>query len=266
MQLGGVSGHGHGADAHHVTNCMHNHSHLDKVGEMGAAAANAGVRSMMAAESQADAQFSLSAWLNRTLNGGRSLWGRIWGNGEGMGTADQGSRADGVSGAERVSVLMPYEREESGDGQQGLNAAQIAAAASAVRQPQEVRSHSHMRSAGGRREKLVRRAGARLKEMTGQLAGNLSERLRGSQAGKRVEPRLNRSREAVRRQARSGRDELVISCAQTEDSYLLDSYDRKGEYSRLSASNSSGTRNQTGAGGRHSHADTLSLEARRNGT
>lgn len=72
MQLNEI-GSRHGSNTHHVTSCMHDHSHINKVGKVGAAPSGVSVQSAMAAESQADAQFSLAEWLDKTLNGGRGF-------------------------------------------------------------------------------------------------------------------------------------------------------------------------------------------------
>lgn len=236
MQLNGI-GNGHGTDAHRVTNCMHNHSHIDKVGSMQAAASDSGVSSMMAAESQSDAQFSLAAWLDRTLNGGRRLWGSIWGNGEGMGTAGPAERADNGSGAERVSAALPF-AEDSREARQGLHTPQIAAAATGVLQPQDLHNNPYFSAVDrseDRQGSLLRRVRVKLKNMTGQFAGQLPGRFLSAQTGDSFQARRDRPKEDLRKHSKFRRDELEIDCVLTDDSYLLDSYDRKGGYSRLSA-------------------------------
>ena len=40
----------------------------------------------------------------------------------------------------------------------------------------------------------------------------------------------------MRRRSKYRQDELEIDCVLTDESYLLDSYDRKGEYSQLTTS------------------------------
>ena len=125
MQLNEI-GSRHGSNTHHVTSCMHDHSHINKVGKVGAAPSGVSVQSAMAAESQADAQFSLAEWLDKTLNGGRRLWGRIWGDADGIndaGGAAETTRGSGSEGgAEQIAAILP--QEDSGSGQQVLHTAQ----------------------------------------------------------------------------------------------------------------------------------------------
>ena len=238
MQLNEV-GSRHSSSTHHVTNCMHDHTHIDKVGKIGAAASSGtSVQSMMAAESQAEAQFSLAAWLDKTLNGGRKLWGSIWGNGDAEGMVDAGGtvNAGREAGAEQIAAILP--QDDSGSGQQTLHAPQIAAAVSAIRQPQDIHNNLHFspaKSPEEKQEKLWRRMRVKLQNMAGQLTGRSSGKSLSAQPRGSSQVRRERLKEDLRKQSRSRRDELVINSVQTDDSYLLDSYDRKGAYSKLSA-------------------------------
>lgn len=248
MQLNEI-GSGHGADMHQVTNCIHSHAHFNHVGQMGAAASpGASVQSMMAAENQADAQFSLAAWLDKTLNSGRRLWGSIWGDGDAVGTVDAGGTANAGGnvgsehGAEQIAAIMP--QDNSGNGQQTLHTGQIEAAASAVQLPRDIHKAiggPAVKNPEEKQEKLWRRMRAKLQNMAGQFTGRSSGKSLNAQAGSSSQTgrisrvRQERLKEDLRRPGRSRRDELVINSVQTEDSYLLDSYDRKGAYSKLSA-------------------------------
>lgn len=238
MQLNEI-GSRHSSGAHHVTNCIHDHAQIDKFGKMGAAVSSGtGVQSMMAAESQADAQFSLAAWLDKTLNSGRKLWGSIWGNGNAVGTVDAGGTANAgrEAGAEQIAAILP--QDDSGSGQQTLHTPQIAAAATAVQQPQDIHNNpyfSAVESPDERQGNLLRRAKVRFEKMAGQLTGRFPGKFFSAQAGNSFQAGQERSREDLRRHSKFRRDELVIDCVLTDDSYLLDSYDRHGEYSKLSA-------------------------------
>lgn len=245
MQLDGIGG-GH-SSTHRVTNCIHDHAHFDKTGKMGAAAASgADVRSMMTAESQADAQFSLAAWLDRALSGGKKLWGNIWGSGEGAGTAGtEGVPAAGTegvsgsgSGAERVVLAFEQERDNARSTAQGLHAGQIAAAAVTVSPPQDIHNNPYFSAvdrSDERQGNLWRRMKVKFKDMAGQLAGHLPGKFFSAQTKNSFQTRQDRPKEDLRRHSKFRRDELEIDCVLTDDSYLLDSYDRKGAYSKLSA-------------------------------
>lgn len=236
MQLNEV-GSGHGSDMHHVTNCIHSHAHLDKKGQIGAAASsNTSLQSMMAAESQADAQFSLAAWLDKTLNSGRKLWGSIWGNGDAAGVIDSGKESGSERGAEQVSAA--FRQDDSWSAQQGLHTPQIAAAAAAVVPPQDIHNNPYFSAvdrSDDRQGNLWQRAKVKFKNMAGQFTGRFPGKFSSSQARDSFQARQERPREDLRKHSKFRRDELVIDCVLTDDSYLLDSYDRKGAYSKLSA-------------------------------
>lgn len=236
MQLNEI-GSGHGSDAHHVTNCIHNHGHYDKTGKIGAAASSGmSAQALMAAESQADAQFSLAAWLDRTLNSGRRLWGSIWGNGDVAGMADAGRESGSERGAEQAAVILPQSNSQSGP--QTLHTSQIAAAATAVQPFQDIHNNPYFAAVerpDDQQGNLLRRARVKVEKMAGQLTGRFSGKFFSAQAGNSFQARKERPREDLRRQSKFRRDELVIDCVLTDDSYLLDSYDRKGAYSKLSA-------------------------------
>lgn len=238
MQLNEI-GSGHGSSAHHVTNCMHDHAHMDKVGKIGAAASSGmSAQALMAAESQADAQFSLAAWLDKTLNSGRRLWGSIWGNGDAVGTVDAGGTANAgrEAGAEQIAAILP--QDDSGSGQQTLHAPQIAAAVSAVMQPQDIHNNPYFSAVerlDDQQGNLWRRVKVKFNNMAGQLTGHLPEKFFSAQARNSFQTKQERPKEDLRKHSKFRRDELVIDCVLTDDSYLLDSYDRRGEYSKLSA-------------------------------
>lgn len=236
MQLNEI-GSRHSSDAHHVTNCMHSHAHFDKTGKMGAAASSGmSVQAMMAAESQVDAQFSLAAWLDKTLNSGRKLWGNIWGNGDVAGMADVGRESGSERGAEQVSVILPQSNSQSGS--QILHTPQIAAAAAAVQPLQDIHNNpyfSAVERSDDRQGNLLRRVKVKFEKMAGQLTERFPGKFFSAQARNSFQARQERPREDLRRQSKFRRDELVIDCVLTDDSYLLDSYDRKGAYSKLSA-------------------------------
>ena len=63
--------------------------------------------------------------------------------------------------------------------------------------------------------------------IAGQLLGRFSNR--NSLQSKQEKPKEDRRKHSTYRQ-----DDVEIDCILTDDSYLMDSYDRKGEYSKLS--------------------------------
>lgn len=248
MQLGGIgSGHGHGTDTHQITNCMHTHTHYDRLeGASGGAAARAALASQVMAQAETqDAQFTLTGWLEKILGSGKRLLGSLWGSD--AGTAGQSS---GRTGAEQTLAQINDAVVTSGTGRstagqenrlpddpqsvaRGLHTPQIAAAASTV-QLQELRDNpyfSAVEKSDGQQGSLLQRMKEKLKSMTEHLPGKFSN----AQTKGSFQSRKENHKEDLRKRSRFRKDELEIDCVLTDDSYLLDSYDRKGGYSKLSA-------------------------------
>lgn len=237
MQLNEI-GSGHSQGTHHVTTCMHDHAQIDKVGKMGSASASsgAGVQSMMAAESQADAQFSLAEWLDKTLNSGRRLWGKIWGDADAAGVTDSDRGSGSERGAQQISAVLPLDGSRSGP--QTLHSSQIETAAAAVPQSRDIHDNpyfSAVKEPDDSHGNLLRRTRQRLENMAGRFTGRFPGKFSGTQTRNSFQARQERTQKDLRRRSKFRRDELVIDCVLTDDSYLLDSYDRNGEYSKLSA-------------------------------
>lgn len=244
MQLNGI---GHSSDMHHVTNCMHDHSHYDKSGKMGASA-SMGAQALEAAKNQADAQLSLSAWLEKTLSSGKRLWKGIWGSSDAGAAGQPGER----SGAEQLLAqiydinaaenqgshsagadsILPDEPQAA---QHSLRTPQIAAAATAV-QLQDLQNNPYFSAVDREAEQqgsLWRRMRVKLKDMTGRLAGHLPGKFFGAQTKSSFQAKQQRPKEDLRKRSTFRKDEVEINCMLTDDSYLLDSYDKKGEYRKL---------------------------------
>ncbi len=75
----------------------------------------------------------------------------------------------------------------------------------------------------------------RFKDITGQLAGHLPKKFSGFlQTRNSFQARQQKPKQDLRKHSKYREDKVEIDCVLTDDSYLLDSYDRKGEYSKLS--------------------------------
>lgn len=244
MQFNGI-GSGHDSDMHHVTNCMHDHAHYKRQeGADGAGASGMEAQAMEMMQKQ-EGELSLSAWLDRMLGNGKRFLHGIWSGGEGIeGSGD--SKADtaqvmaqigDVSTAARFGVGSSVTDGHQPDAVSAAHVSQIAAASAAVPLPKSIQDNpyfSAIENTGGQ-ETLLQKAKVKFKDITGQLAGHLpggffSARNRGS-----FQAKQEKSKEDLRKHSRFHGDELEIDCILTDDSYLLDSYDRKGEYSKLSA-------------------------------
>lgn len=204
MQINGI-GSGHGTGAHQVTNCMHDHSVSKKSG--GAAASSSGnnaVQSQTSYARQPEGQFSLVSWLRNTLSDGRKLLQRIWGENS---VAD-GDGENSLQSAEQVMTQI-------GD--------------PALRQ-QDLQNNpyfSAIEDTGRAKQNLWEKVRVKFHSVAGQLTKRFSGR-------NTFQAKQERPKEDLRKHSRYREDDLEIDCILTDDSYLMDSYDRKGEYSKLS--------------------------------
>lgn len=250
MQLGGV-GTEHSADMHQLTRCLHDHTHSVKTGgAAGAAAASGAAGQAMQAQAQTEAQFSLSAWLERTLGSGKRLLGNIWGS-SGTGTPGDHAAAQGtIQGLAQEadaggkicadtggSVGGFGSADGTGAGQDSqIHTPQIAAAATAVPDPRTAHRDPYFAAAedtGQQQETLWQKMRVKFNEVTGQLSGHLKRKFFSFQAKSSFEERRERPKENLRRQNRRRRDTVELNHARIDESYLLDSYDRTGGYSKL---------------------------------
>lgn len=250
MQFNGIGGEGHTADVHHVTSCMHDHARFGK--KEGAAASPASPASSAQGampETRQEGQFSLSAWLDRTLGNGKRLLRNIWGSSDVPGQGEAGDksgaaqvmaqiREDGVAGDVASDVSGQGHRQQ--DMPSALHTPQIAAAATAI-QP-TVHSaignnpyFAAVEDTGRQKETLWQKVKVKFGNVAGQLAGRLPRRFFNFEAKNSFHEKQEKRKEDLRKHSRFRRDEVEIDCILTDDSYLLDSYDRKGEYRQLSA-------------------------------
>lgn len=243
MQFHGIGGEEHSSHTHQVTTCMHDHSH-SKTGGGAKAASAARAQSQQAAQVQGEGHLSLSAWLDRYLSGGKKLLRNIWGSSEVSPAGETGTQ----SGQEQVLAQIGDSRGTEGggtaateqesrqaDSAQALHGAGIERAASAVEPPriQEVYGAGSAREEDGQEENFWRKIRVRFKDIAGHLTGHLKGN--AFQAGTKSSlPEKKVPVREVRKPTKTRKDAVEIDSYRVEESYLLDSYDRKGGYSKLS--------------------------------
>ena len=246
MQFNGI-GSGHDSEMHHVTNCMHDHAHYRKQEDAaGAGAAGMEAQAMEMMQKQ-EGELSLSAWLDRMLGNGKRFLRGIW-NGSGDGTpGSDGGKADAaqvmaqvgdVSTAAQSGVSPAGRNVHQPDTDSAAHISQIAAVSGAVSLPKAVQDNpyfSAIDNAGGQSGTMLQKMRVKFKDITGQLAGHLPGNFFGARKRDSFRAKQEKPKEDLRKHSRFHGDDLEIDCILTDDSYLLDSYDRKGEYSKLSA-------------------------------
>lgn len=253
MQINGV-GSSH-SDMHHVTTCIHDTKHHPE-GKVGGAAASASeaASSVTNASNRTNEPFSLSAWLQNTLSSTRKLLGRIWGDSAETLSGDMSAQTgketladiQAQEAAKLQSTALDMQSDLQSSLQQSANqslqqnenltgtlhTAQIDAASAVVPPVQNYNNNPYFTTvseSADTRQNVWQKIRVRFQNITGFLMKRFS--FGGNNS---FQTRQERPKEDLRRHSRYRGDELEIDCILTDDSYLLDSYNEKGEYSRLS--------------------------------
>ena len=220
MQINGI-GSSH-SDMHHVTDCIHStQKHLEgKVGGASAGAANANMTQTIPATSdQTGEPFSLSSWLQNALSGARRIFGRIW-----------GSSSDTLTG-ETVANQNSAQTQNSAH---TLHASQIEAASAVVQLSQNYNNNPYFTTVADT-VPTKQNVWQKLKIQFHNITGFLTKRFSFGNSSS-FHTGQERPKEDLRRHSRYREDDMEIDCVRTDDNYLLDSYNKKGEYSKLSGS------------------------------
>lgn len=228
MQVRGM-GEGHGQSAHKTTACTHKHMESNIGRKQGGDSSSAGNPSVGNQEAAADHSLSLADMVKKTLNSGTRLLNRIWGGQ----TAGQQAGQAVESAQEQVMAQLgdPRQSDHSGPREQSPleppNSLRAAAAASAV--TPQVQQHGYfapVESEADKEKNLLEMVRVKLDALRGQLTKHFSGR-------NDFEAKKEQTREDLRKRSRYHGEDEEIDCVLTDDSYLLDSYDRSGGYSKL---------------------------------
>ncbi|MCM1043954.1 MAG: hypothetical protein NC417_00445 [Candidatus Gastranaerophilales bacterium] len=267
MQLGNV-GIGHDESSHHITSSFHHH-HENEMTKGASASVKASVSvSPRPSASQQD-NFSLSAWIADPFKTVKNLFGKVW-NGEDAGNAAKGIRGRALSGQEQG---LTHGAQTAAAANKAAHGAQTVAAAKEMTHGAQAvvaaneTAHSTQTAAAAnetahstqtvavaevmptqqtvaaenpyfqpvadvesKRPSLVQKVRERAQKAAEFLAKRFSSSRENSFQTKRERPK-----EDLRKRSHYRGDKLEIDCVLTDDSYLLDSYDRNGQYSQLSA-------------------------------
>ncbi len=227
MQLSGIGSENH-SSAHHVTKCIHDHGGGDK--DSGAAGAHSAASSQVhtALQEKQDPVFSLNTLLQKLWDGARNCFGKFLGIYV-EGGADSGRPGTNTAKAvpETIETLALGD-EKQADGSL-LHNPQLSNAASAVTPRQFVQNNPYFAAVsdtGQEKQKIWQKAKVRFQEISKHLTGQLSSK-NSFHTGQQ------KPKQDLRRHSRYRKDDLEIECVITDDSYLMDSYNRKGAYSKL---------------------------------
>lgn len=223
MQLGRIAD-DHSADMHHVTKCLHDHGHADKdknVGKMGMAP-SAAAQQVIQTNNEQQAQLTLNDWIHRLLQSGKQRLLGFWNGSELPSSGDKSQKAgsdqavaqSGNGSDKHVTNPSDISKEAA-----VYNSPYFAAVPTS--QPQNVTVT------------LVQKIKLRCRNITGQLAKHLPGKFSKFQKKGSFHAKKDGNREDLRRRSKYREDKLEIDCVLTDESYLLDSYDRKGGYTQL---------------------------------
>lgn len=209
-------------------------------------ASSASTRVQQVSQNQSEGQLSLSAWLEKNLSKGKGLLRNIWGSSQVPQMGEPGDK----SGQAQMMAQIGDSRESDAQGRtvsgqeslqpdasRTLSPSHVARAAAAAPQPrlqEDSQAAVAAQAAGGREDSLWRKIKVRFQDMAGQLTGHRHRREARTQTRSSFQMRQERPREQPARAKKPKRDAVEIDSYRIEESYLLDSYDRKGEYSRIS--------------------------------
>ena len=222
MQINGV-GTSHSTDTHHVTECIHDHSTSQKQVKVGAASADsASAEAADTSLKQENSSVSLSEWFRNTVQRAKNIWGKIWG------TSDGGVNAS----TEKEQANVSTEKEQAIVDNAGLHGVHAAIASTTVT-PQQVMNQNPyfatVEDTGRQQETIWEKVKVRFQSAAGFLTGRFSFSNKNN-----FHTRQEQAKEDLSRRSRYRKDDLEIECVITDESYLLDSYNKKGEYSTLS--------------------------------
>lgn len=248
MQINGI-GNEHNSSHHNVTNCLHEHS----VGKKEGGAFRSGsldsvTLSNQNTTSQQEGQLSLSAWLDKTLHSGKDLLQRIWGNDSTAvtnGTGGQSLEMQTLAALSDEGVAAGVGADANGQSDYGtygvrphqtLHTPQIAAATTMVQSEtaRMVQQNPYFVTADDNRTaNLWQKMKVKMKDVAGRLAGRMPGRFAGFWAKGSFQMKQEQPKEDLRKRSKYRQDQLEIDCVLTDDSYLQDSYNNRGEYSKL---------------------------------
>lgn len=235
MQVNGVGG-GHNHSMHQVTDCMHSQSVSKKgSGAMSSSFGGGAQQTVTTLSQQPEGQFSLASWLKDRLSGGRKLLQRIWGENAGAAQTSENVGENILLTEEQVMAQLGDPNEgQSHPGQpsawQEMHIGGYEAVPPTPMRQQTMENNpyfSAIEDTGREKQNIWEKVKVRFHSIAGQLLGRFSNK-------NSFQTKQEKPKEDLRKHSRYREDDLEIDCILTDDSYLMDSYDRKGEYSKLS--------------------------------
>ena len=222
MQIGGV-GSGHDTYSHQVTGCIHEHTGQTDAGSMGAKAGPEQSAQLATEALQDNSGTGLMAWVQKIGNGSKELLQKIWG--ESAETDTTAVSQNSGMGSQLMGQEMTVTGTSAGVKATVNKAAMETAATHTYFRPVEPKDTvpaTAMQRVRGQVQKVARK-----------LMDHLPKRFLSSHNGDFLQAKQQHTKEDLRKRSQYKEENQEIECILTDDSYLTDSYNRKGEYSYL---------------------------------
>ena len=221
MQVGGV-GSGHDTYSHQVTSCLHEHEANTDTGSMGAKSGTAQTVQMATEVLQENSRGNLLSWVQNIGDSGKQLLQKIWGESKESNDAitSQNGSGNHIAGQETLVT------GNSVGVKTAMNRAAVETAA----------THTYFRPVEAK-DAMPANPFQKVRYQVQKVARKLMDRLPGkflgSHTGDFLQTKQQQTKEDLRKRSQYKQDDQEIECILTDESYLTDSYNRKGEYSHL---------------------------------
>ena len=234
----------HGS-SHRITHGLHDHHDVRmKSGEIRSAAAGTSLSEPISNDRSGE---GMGIWRTIT-NGAKNLWGRVWGSSTG-GVNEAGSVSGDANGTEQVMAQIGAADMAEGSGIDDHGP--VVAAAANVAQTSMAKENPYfttMPEQDESKDKFMQKVRIRFRELTNQFKKSFQGRFGGRKTGGysgrgTLNSGEQKPKEDLRKHSRYREEGLEMDCVLTDDSYLMDSYDRTGGYSRLTTD--TGTKSRT---------------------
>ena len=222
MQIGGV-GSGHDTYSHQVTGCIHEHAENKDVGSAGAKLGSAQAAQTATEVLQENTSVNLMSWVQKIGNSGKQLLQKIWGDSkeaddtvisQNQGTGNQITGQETTVTGTSVGVKTTMNR-----------AAMENAATHTYFRPVEAKDAMPANP--------FQKVRYQVQKVARKLMDRLPGKFLGSHTGDFLQTKQQQTKEDLRKRSQYKQDDQEIECILTDESYLTDSYNRKGEYSHL---------------------------------
>ena len=222
MQIGGV-GSGHDTYSHQVTGCIHEHAGQTDTGAPGVKSGTEQAAQLATETLQENTTEGLMSWIRNIGNGGKQFLQKIWGDSretDDMAASQKNGTGNSVTGQESLVTGTSVGVKAS------LNKAAVETAA----------THTYFRPVETRDTMPTnpfQKVRYQVQKVARKLMDRLPKRFLGSHSGDFLQTKQQHTKEDLRKRSQYKENDQEIECILTDESYLTDSYNRKGEYSHL---------------------------------